>query len=464
MEPIKIIVTSYLSFCAAGLPQVFIDDLREDLIIRNPAYINGLRFARGGRRFDVAPFLFALWKDGDNLIVARGFARRFFNLCHKHRIPFEVENRCANHPAVDFIFTGALYGYQADALNEVEKRRFGILVGPLGCGKRVLALALVARRQSPSLIVVTTKRQLYLWRELIRRFLGLDEKAIGQIGDGQKRIGKITVAITDSLYRVIDEAREAAGFLIIDQAETANLNVLRKIVLPFDGLYMLGLCNRRERTDGLTDIMTAYLGEVLHEIKLPGKFAGLGADRPRLIVKQTAFNYPYRDDFKELITGLCRDRERNSLLVADILQQSANPSIRVLVLSDRIEHLKAIKEGILQAQGQEAAIITGETGDKERREIAERFRKRAGILMMTYRSLGGVDIRGIDRLFITVPIKNGDYIGQAVGALVAGGGASDETGRVFDYRDVEVPVLDSSFLKRRKLYAAMGVVLEGSVD
>ena len=225
MDPIKIIVTSHMRFCMTGLPPAFIDDLKETLVIKNPAYIKGLRYARGGRCFDVSPFLFALWKDGEDLIVARGFARRFLNLCHKHRIPFEIEDRCANQPVTDFTFSGALYGYQDDALSDIEKRRFGIVVGPLGCGKRVLALALVARRQSPTLIVVTMKRHLCMWRELIQRFLQLDEKSIGQIGDGQKRIGKITVAITDSLYRFSEEAREAAGFLIIDRAETANLNI-----------------------------------------------------------------------------------------------------------------------------------------------------------------------------------------------------------------------------------------------
>ena len=224
---------------------------------------------------------------------------------------------------------------------------------------------------------------------------------------------------------------------------------------------MLGLCGQRERAESLTDLMTAHLGEVLHEIKLSAKFIGLGADQPRLIVRQTAFTYPYRDDFKELITDLCRDRERNRLIVADILQESANPSIGALVLSDRIEHLKAMKESLLQAQGADAAIITGETGDKERREIMMRFQKRRGVLMMTYRSLPGITIKGIDRLFITAPIKNGNYISQALGAVIAGKEESDKPGKILDYHDVNMPVLDSSFQKRRKLCVSMGVVSGG---
>lgn len=459
---LKVTMTSNLRFNMADVPPLFVDDLKESLIISNPAYINGLRYARGGRRFDVAPFLFCIWRDGDDFIVPRGFARRLFTLCHKHRIPFEVDDKSASQ-AADFVFSGTLYGYQAEALSELAKRRFGLLVGPLGCGKRVTALALIAECQIPALIVVSTRRQLYLWKELIRRFLALDENEIGQVGDGVRRFGKITIAVIDSLYRVWDEAKHTAGFLLVDRAETAGLNIFRRIVLSFEGRNMLGLCNQRERADGLTAFMTAYLGEVIHEIKLPGKFAGLGADRPRLTVRKTSFSYLYRDDFKDMITTLCRDSERNALIAADILQVCAKPSVRALALSDRVEHLKAIKTAIAQAQGPEAAIITGETTEKARQEIMARFQKKAGLLLMTYRSLQAVDLCSINHLLIMTPVKNGDYISQAAGALVAGSNVNHDPGAIYDYRDVKVSVLDSSFQKRRKLYAALGVMTEGGV-
>ncbi|PKN68504.1 MAG: hypothetical protein CVU54_14395 [Deltaproteobacteria bacterium HGW-Deltaproteobacteria-12] len=457
---LKITLTSNIRFNMTTLPDAFIADLKEALIIHNPAYIIGLRYARGGRRFDVAQFLFCIWQDENDFVIPRGFAQRLFNLCHKHRIVFEVEDKSSSCQEMNFTFSGSLYGYQCDALAELEKRRFGILVGPLGCGKRVTALALIAKHQHPALIVVKTRRELYVWKETIRRFLGLDEMQIGQIGDGIQRFGNITVAIIDSLYRAWDEIKKPLGFLVVDRAESANLNVYRKIVLSFDGCKMLGLCNHRERSDGLTNLMTAYLGDVLREIKLPGKFAALGAARPKLMVRITTFTYLYREDFKKLITALCRDEQRNSLIIADLLQECAKSSIRALALSDRVEHLKFIKEIINQAHGPEIALITAETKEKERQSIIAQFHRKPGLLLTTYRSFQTINLPGINRLFILTPVKNGDYISQAAGALIVGNTNNDEPGAIYDYRDVQTSVLDSSFQKRRKLYASMGIVLE----
>jgi superfamily II DNA or RNA helicase len=455
---LKITLTSHIRFNTSALPDAFIADLKEVLIIHNPAYINGLRYARGERRYDVAQFLFCIWQDGNDFILPRGFMRQLFTLCHKHRIVFEVDDLSLFCRETDFTFSGSLYGYQHDALIDLEKSRFGLLAGPIGCGKRVTALALIAKHKRPVLIVVKTRRELYLWKETIKRFLGLDEKEIGQIGDGVRRIGKITVAIIDSLYRAWDEIKTSFGFLIIDRAENTNLNVYRKIVLSFAGYYMLGLCNQRERVDALTLMMTVYLGDVLHEIKLPGKFAAMGPLRPRLIVQTTSFAYLYREDFKEMITALCRDKQRNAHIIADLLQESAKSSVRVLALSDRIEHLKGIKEAVAQAHGPDVAVITGETSEKDKQTILLRFQRTKGLLLMTFRSLASIDLPGIHRLFILTPVKNGDYISHAAGALIAGN-ANNEPGVIYDYRDVRVSVLDSSYQKRRKLYGSMGVIL-----
>jgi superfamily II DNA or RNA helicase len=111
----------------------------------------------------------------------------------------------------DFSFYGSLYNYQHDAMVDLEKWRFGLLAGPIGCGKRITALALIAKHKRPTLIVVKTRRELYLWKETIKRFLGLDEREIGQIGDGGARIGKITVGLLTALS-CLDEDQNSFGF------------------------------------------------------------------------------------------------------------------------------------------------------------------------------------------------------------------------------------------------------------
>jgi superfamily II DNA or RNA helicase len=122
------------------------------------------------------------------------------------------------------------------------------------------------------------------------------------------------------------------------------------------------------------------------------------------------------------------------------------------------EHLKGIKEAVAQAHGPDVAVITGETSEKDKQTILLRFQRTKGLLLMTFRSLASIDLPGIHRLFILTPVKNGDYISHAAGALIAGN-ANNEPGVIYDYRDVRVSVLDSSYQKRRKLYGSMGVIL-----
>jgi len=178
-----------------------------------------------------------------------------------------------------------------------------------------------------------------------------------------------------------------------------------------------------------------------------------------LIVQTTAFTYLYREDFKELITALCRNEQRNAIIITDLLQECAKSSARVLALSDRIEHLKVIKEAIAQAHGPDVAVITGETSGKDRQTILDQFQRNKGLLLMTFRSLASIDLPGINRLFILTPLKNGDFISHAAGALIAGNMINDESGAIYDYRDVHVSVLDSSFQKRKKLFTSMGVII-----
>ncbi|MEI6314634.1 MAG: helicase-related protein [Syntrophus sp. (in: bacteria)] len=455
----KIIISEFIRICAVGLPPAFIADLKRALIFENPAYLRGLRY--GSHRMDVSPFLFNIWQDGNDLILVRGFTRSLINLCHRHRLAFEIEDRTQFLPQGKFSFSGTLYGYQHEAVKELEKRRFSVLTGPMGCGKRVTALYMATHYKQPVLIVVATRRQIHLWRGLIRRFLGLPDSEIGQVGGGMKRFGdKITVAVVPGIYSAMEEATARTGFLILDRADTVNINVFRKAVLPFNTPYMLGLANNPKRTDGLTKLMFSYLGEMAHEIKLPGKFEGMGVARPRLIARRTAFQYLYREDFGAMIKALCSDEARNSLIMADVLQETADARVRALILSERIDHLQVIKTLIAQAQGRECEIINSDMTEKQRKKILEDYNKQPGILLTTYLTVRSISLQGVTRLFIASPVKNEESISHAVSALIAdGSGTEGEQTRIFDYRDTNIHVLNASFQKRRKFYHSMGVIV-----
>ena len=69
-----------------------------------------------------------------------------------------------------------------------------------------MALALIAQRRQPALVVVHTKELLDQWIDRIGTFLGIPADEVGRIGGGKMKVGdKITVALVQSLYKCASE-------------------------------------------------------------------------------------------------------------------------------------------------------------------------------------------------------------------------------------------------------------------
>ena len=204
MEEINIRLDHRIRISKASLPEDIIGLLEKRLIFKNPLYETNKRYGRPN--YNIRPKLECVWHQDDSgdLVMARGFLNELIRIFHANRLPFEVIDNTLKLPDVDFKFRGSPYGYQYKAWHELPKYRFGVLVGPLGCGKKVLALSAVARRKVPALAIVTTKRQFYLWKDAAARFLGLEDHDMGLVGDGHRRLGKrFTIAITLSLYKLM---------------------------------------------------------------------------------------------------------------------------------------------------------------------------------------------------------------------------------------------------------------------
>ena len=137
--------------------------------------------ARHLDKSNIKKFLYCIWhdKEKDYLIISMGFLSELIKILHMDRQDFEVLDFTQKVPEIDFDFYGKLYGYQEAALEDLKNKQFGVLVGPVGSGKKVLALKLSAIRKVPVLTIVRTKRQLYQWKEVVSRFLSFKGDDIG---------------------------------------------------------------------------------------------------------------------------------------------------------------------------------------------------------------------------------------------------------------------------------------------
>jgi superfamily II DNA or RNA helicase len=164
------------------------------------------------------------------------------------------------------------------------------------------------------------------------------------------------------------------------------------------------------------------------------------------------------NDFYKLLIG---DKERNALLLADILNSLAEGRTP-LVLTKFKEHAEYIYEQ-LQAHDVYAVLLLGGGAAKERRERQNRLQeaekqKRIAIIA-TGKYIGeGFNFPRLDTLFLTVPISWKGNLAQYAGRL-----HRDFSGKenviIYDYVDVHVKMLERMYQKRLKAYAAMGYTL-----
>lgn len=457
--PGKIRITIHQEICVRkkDLPKEMIAALNARLMFNNPRYLKNLRFGR--KEAGITPKLFCIREEGGNFLIARGFAADLVKMLHQFRVAFEIFITATEGPKVSFRFIGTLYEHQKQAFDEIANRRYGVLSGPDSSGKMVLALYLIKERQLPALVIVKRKDRIYQWRDVICRFLGLSHAEVGLIGDGHNDLGQnITVAIDRSLYRHIDELKDRIGFVIIDQCDIANLKIFFQAVTPFSPRYVLGLARAGRRPDGLTDLMHAYLGPQLFAFGTRKGLCDPETAGRIFHIRQTAFQFDYQENYADMISALCADGPRNEIIVEDILYSAARRNSRILVISERIDHLEQLREMLAAAYLPSVAIITGTTGNKKREEIAAGFnRGKIRVLMTTLKSVDALDCKGFNALFIASPVKAGDPLTQAIGRLLPG--SERQPSVIYDYRDAP-NILKASLKGRMKTYRVLGFVFQ----
>jgi len=96
----------------------------------------------------------------------------------------------------------------------------GVFVAPPGVGKTVVGAYLVAARARSTLVLVHRQPLLDQWIAQLAMFLGMDSKAIGQIGAG-KRVParRLDVAMLQSLVREgqVDDVVATYRHVIVDE-------------------------------------------------------------------------------------------------------------------------------------------------------------------------------------------------------------------------------------------------------
>lgn len=429
------------------------EELKSVLTIDNPQYLSAKRYGRWiGKKLQPTLKYYEPFPGG--LRFPRGFSNQAIRICRElsGQSP-EIIDRRRLLAEINFAFAGRLRPYQQEAVEAALKRSFGVVEAGTGSGKTIMALALVAARRQPTLIVVHTKELLYQWQERVHEFLGCP---VGLVGDGHFSLEPLTVAIVNTARKHVQELVPCFGQLIVDECHRVPAALFTDVVSNFDCHYLLGLSATAFRSDdGMTRLIYYFMGERIHkvdqnELKLTGAIL-----KPRLIRRLTDFSFQYRGDYQALIRALTCHEGRNMLIVRDICEVlEAADAGTALVVSDRVGHCEVFAD-LLKDRGLRVELLTGQISQERRSAIVQAVQ--AGeiqVLVATLQLIGeGFDCPGLSSLFLTTPITFEGRLLQIIGRIMRP--AVNKQARVYDYIDEAVPALRRSANIRRKVFESM---------
>lgn len=375
------------------------------------------------------------------------------------------DERCTGIP-LDLSFHGTLRREQKAATDALLAHDTGVLAATTAFGKTVIGAAMMAQRGVNTLVLVHRRQLLDQWVERLSTFLGIPTKEIGRIGGGQKKVtGRIDVALVQSLVRkgVVSDLVGHYGHLLVDECHHLPAFSFEQVARRAGARFVLGLTATVVRKDGHHPIILMQCGPIRHRVNAKEQ-AAQRAFSHSVQVRPTGFQPRDQEDddpriqFHVLMDELTEDVERNEQICTDILRATAEGR-SPLVLTERTRHLDLLAEHLAPTTPN-LVILKGGMGRKATRQVAEQLATIPGqesrILLATGGYIGeGFDDPRLDTLFLTLPVSWRGTIAQYAGRL-----HREHTGKrevhIYDYADINVPMLARMFDRRCAGYEAIG--------
>lgn len=399
------------------------------------------------------------------LILPRGCIERIKEICEKSNVKLMIKDTREEGTQTDYKFIGKLNKKQEKVKNELLQHETGVLCATTGFGKTVIGAKIISELKTNALVIVNRNNLLEQWKERLSYFLGVDKKEIGQLGASKEKLnGKLDIASFQSLYKKdnFEELIKGYGLVIIDECHHVAAFSFENVLKQIKAKYVYGLTATPTRKDGWHKIIYMQCGDIRARVSNRELKQNREIEH-EVIVKKTNYKYiPTEEKEKiqisEILNDMCQNVFRNSMIIEDIKKSVLEGRIPI-VLTERIEHLKILKEA-LEDLKVPVVIYKGNMGKKKTKEIQDLLREadekhKSRIILATSSSIGeGFDDNRLDTLFLTMPVSWKGRIIQYVGRLHREHEDKEKV-IVYDYLD-NMKVLEKMYNRRLKGYKIAG--------
>ena len=369
--------------------------------------------------------------------------------------------------AINVAFAGTLRLDQEIAVSAMLDHDTGVLCAPTAFGKTVTAAAMIARRGVNTLVLVHRTELLKQWQERLQTFLGVSKGLIGTIGGGKsKPTGKIDIAVMQSVSRrgEVNPLVENYGQVIVDECHHVGAASFDAILKRTKAKYVLGLTATPIRRDGLQPIIFMQCGPIRHTAAKPAT-----APHDLEVVPRTLFSrieLPTDAGIQDIFRQLANDPERTETIAAEVRNAIALGH-KVLVLTERTDHLDAIREA-LDDLTPRPFVLHGRMSKRQRSALVAELDAlppdAPRSLLATGKLVGeGFDHPPLDTLILAMPVSWRGTLQQYAGRLHREHVGKTNV-RIIDFVDLGHPALLRMWDKRLRGYRSMGYRMSDDCD
>lgn len=395
----------------------------------------------------------------NHIALPRGCLDAAQELLRDNGIRCDLRDERYEGEAIDVAFAGTLRIDQEAAVAAMLHHDAGVLCAPTAFGKTVSAAAMIAARGVNTLVLVHRTELLKQWQERLQSFLGVGKGVVGTIGGGKaKPSGMIDIAVMQSVSRQgeINPLVENYGHVIVDECHHVGAVSFDAILKQVRAKFVLGLTATPIRRDGQQPIIFMQCGPIRYTAAKPASAPHDLEVVPQLL--HTRINLPQDAGIQEVFRHLAIDENRTAAIAAQIVS-AFNQGRKVLVLTERTEHLDALQTA-LTGKIPSLFVLHGRMSKKLRTtsiaELSALPPDEPRVLLATGKLMGeGFDHPPLDTLVLAMPISWSGTLQQYAGRLHREHATKTDV-RVIDFVDTGHPALLRMWDKRQRGYRAMG--------
>ncbi len=299
-----------------------------------------------------------------------------------------------------------LRSYQRESLaawSAFDRR--GVIVLPTGAGKTRVALAAIGTTGLPTAVLCPTRALAAAWLTELTRWL---EEPIGMVGDGERRIERVTVMTFESAFRQMDALGAHFGLLVVDEVHHFGSGARVEALEASPAIARLGLtATAPERGSPASARLDDLVGPVVFEmgygelvgthlapveivriqVRLDDEEGSAYAAQTRAFgeLRRSFFRTYPGADLATLLRALGRSSEGLQALRdhAKARQLASFPRAKRALVRTLLERHREDRTIVFTALAESAyevaadnlvAVIAAETSARERQSILQRFR------------------------------------------------------------------------------------------